>query len=156
MTEVVTAGPLVTHGEGGSGKVLPFPTVESGPTRRRATPARDAGARASVPATNSDAKPRRGLAGAARTWVAEVVAEAGANKARRSIWSDPAESLAEHAAYIRAAAWSDAPLLILAGSLYGWLAFAVSAPVLAGVWLLRRPSRLFVATVVATVVWLTI
>jgi hypothetical protein len=156
MTEAV-AGPLpATHGEGGSGKVLPFPATEPGSTRRHAPPGRDAGAREDTATDSDGASVAARLRATIGTWVADVRAEAGAANARRSIWSDPAESLAEHAAYIRAARWSDWPPMVLAGFVYGWVAFAYSAAVLATVWLARRPSRLLVATVVALVVWLTI
>jgi hypothetical protein len=74
----------------------------------------------------------------------------------RSVFSDPPESLAEHAAYLRTGGWSETPLLLVLGRAYGWLAWLALTPVLSGVWVVRRPSRLFVAIVVATIVWLTI
>jgi hypothetical protein len=155
MAEAATvqAEPVVpvTDGEEVQGKVIHFPGPDPIPNAE----ARDAGARARIAATLRDSKILAGVGATCRQWASGVVEEAR-SEARRSVWSDPPEALGEHAAYLRSGAWSDVPLLILLGHLYGWPAFALRAALLVPAWLVARPSRLFVAMVVAMVVKFTV
>ena len=97
-----------------------------------------------------------GVVAAFKTWLAAVLDEARSGDARRNAWADPSESLKEHWDYIWAGTWSDTPFLLLLGRSYGLTAFPVRAALLAPAWLLARPSRLIVATVIAVAVYLTI
>lgn len=67
-------------------------------------------------------------------------------------------SIAALRGYIHSAAWvpGDVPLLEFLGRAYGYLiALPVSAVLYALAWLVQRPGRAVLATLVAVIVWLT-
>ena len=145
--------PVDTHRD----NVVFLPGVDRGSNAQ----ARRAGARARLVATESVGKIFAGAADlarmqwekAGRIWRPSTPQDVAIG---HTVWSEPPESLAEHWAYVRAGRWSDTPLLVVLGRLYGTAVLIVSTPVLGGLWIARRPARLLVALVVGVIVWLTI
>lgn len=95
--------------------------------------------------------------------VAVAVAARWAGGARAGLdrpggaWTAAPPSLAALAAYVAAADWAPddpAPLLVLLGRAYGWLVvIPVTAAGYAALWVLARPTRLAIATVLGAVWW---
>ena len=89
----------------------------------------------------------------------EAVVAAKADPVRSSLWSQAPASVADIAAYTRAGAWApgdQAPIVEAAGKAYGWcVAIPVTVTLYSLAWLLQRPGRLAVTTLIAGVVVIT-
>lgn len=91
-------------------------------------------------------------------WLALARQSALTHSEAASVWSLSPASPRELRAYILSSAWvpGDAPILEIAGRVYGYLiAIPVSLALYTAAWLLQRPGRFLLVAVLGLLIWLT-